>query len=359
MKQNLLKYGVMIVLAMIASTELLWADNLSTVVYDTCNVEQIDSALVKLPVDQLANNCCADFEQESTTCWFLRVLNWLKDYKKDALLFLSICCVLLGLLVAFVDAIVIKCKTGKWNLKESKWMQVLSIIGFVTLSLIIDDGWFYLIVVALILYYAYTKKVFADLLKGIYKFIKGLYGNDIDLMTANQTQRDAENQKKAEEEEKQADPSAFKSGQSDVAKDRIQNRAQDFERIQTLALDFYEKRFQTIQRNVIIRNDSHNRIYLDGLVMSKYENIIIDILYCTSLTYLENYKIDHVLSAENYLRRKTSARTWGILCIVLPQKISLEKAKPIFERFVNKGINIEVISEEKLKKEVKEPEVIK
>lgn len=65
MKQNLLKYGL-VVLVMIASTGLLWAGPYIEVIHDTCVVERIDSLRVNVSVEQVVNACCDNEHSEKT-----------------------------------------------------------------------------------------------------------------------------------------------------------------------------------------------------------------------------------------------------------------------------------------------------
>ncbi len=352
MKQNLLKYGLMMVLAMIASTGLLWADCCVEVVHDTCYVEKIDSLRINLSVKQAVNAYCESETQEEVICWFTKILQYVKEYKKEILFIWALGLLLVLSLILGLKQFLYRDKDASENEKrKAKDIEVLCVAAFVVVCLWIDTTWFYLILASVLLYYVDKWEICPDLLAGLANVIKLLQGKlDISNQPAEDQQQELE--KEAEQEYEQVTQDTPEEVREVSSKDIwIKQRMSDGERVEHLALDWYEKQYPALQRNVRLRLSPTKRVNIDGLFLGEDKNIIIDVRYCIhSIGQLLNYKLDYLYEAANYLRQKTGYITGVILCVVVADEKQRSKAYGYFKQSNINNIELQVYTEEELQK---------
>lgn len=353
MKQNLLKYGLVMVLAMIASTGLLWADvDMREYEKDTTVlIEKSDSLpMVSLQVKQhvcLENNSADSLyvtltepAEETEPSWFVKTLQCIKEYKKEFLLCV-VCCIFV--LAAFIELLLLFYlpfrKSEKIKDLLRKGAEHLLIMLFVILTLATDSSWFYLIVVAIILYYAEKNHLTPDLMTGIKDIIKMLQGK-LDIKTATKE----EVQQKHMEEAKEDISSPIVSEQD---KDLLRKRASEGESIERLALGYYRRQYPALRRSVGIMTGTKYRL-LDGLVLNNMENIIFEIKYCTNPESVQKYKIDYLHDAADQIQKVTGVSTNIILCIVVPDEEMKERVYK--QDFSPENIQVDIYSINDLEK---------
>lgn len=351
MLKNLLKYGI-VILAMIASTGLLWADGYVEVVHDTCFVEKLDSLHINLSVQQAVNACCESESEEEAVCWFTKMLQYSKEYKKDILFVLTLSIVLLLLLKLGFKQISYRKKNKSEKKKlNTKDIERLCVVAFAAVCLWLDSTWFYLILASILLYYVDKWEICPELLAGIANIIKLLQGK---LDISNQTEEDQKQELKKEAEQEyeqvvQEEPDGIHKMQSKEV--WIRQRMSDGERVENLALDWYEKQYPALQRNVRIRQNPKSRIDLDGLFVGEDRNVILDIRYCThNLRQILNFKLDYLYEAANYLRQRTGHVTSIIICVVVGSEKQKRMVHSYFEHRNSKGVELQVYTEEELQK---------
>lgn len=352
MKQNLLKYGLMIVLAMMASTGLLWADCCVEEVHDTCFVEKLDSLHINLSVQQAVNACCESESEEEAVCRFTKMLQYSKEYKKDILFVLTLSIVLLLLLKLGFKQISYRKKNKSEKKKlNTKDIERLCVVAFAAVCLWLDSTWFYLILASILLYYVDKWEICPELLAGIANIIKLLQGK-LDISNQSEEDQKQELKKEAEREYEQVAQETPEEMRNVRSKEVwIHQRMSDGERVENLALDWYEKQYPALQRNVRIRLNPTSRIDLDGLYLGKDRNVILDVLYCThNIGQLLNFKPDNLYEAANYLRQKTGCITSIILCVVVSDEKQRGKVYSYFEHRNSKGVELQVYTEGELQK---------
>lgn len=301
--------------AFFASTGLLWADCYVEVVHDTCCVEKIDSLHINLSVEQTVSARCEDDTTQEDLCCFTKFLQYTKEYKKEILFYVLLIVYCLALLFFLIYLIYLRIIGKKKKVVQLNriWKESPFIMLFIVLTLITDSAWFYLIVVAIILYYAEKWHLIPNLLERLKDIIKLLQGK-LDIKTAT---ADEVHQKSIEEAEE--DMQSKLSQREDNNNDLIIERAKAGAKIESMALTFYERQYPNLQRRIRMRVGSKVKI-LDGLVLTREENIIFEIKYCTNIESISKYKVDDLLEVANQLRRDTGILTHVILCVVVPDE---------------------------------------
>lgn len=350
--KNLLKYGLVIVLAMIASTGLLWADCYVEVKHDTCFVDKVDSLHINLSVEQAVNACCENETPEKAVCWFTKMLQYSKEYKKEILFVLTLSIVLLLLLKLGFKQISYRKKNKSEKKKlNTKDIERLCVVAFAAVCLWLDTTWFYLILASILLYYVDKWEICPELLAGIANIIKLLQGK---LEISNQSEEDQKQKlkKEAEQEYEQVSQETPEEKHNVSSKEVwIHQRMSDGERVENLALDWYEKQYPALQRNVRIRLNPRSRIDLDGLFLGEDRNAILEVRCCThNIRQIMNFKLDYLYEAANYLRQKTGHVTSIIICVVVSSETQKRMVHSYFEHRNIKGVDLQVYTEEELQK---------
>lgn len=356
MKQNLLKYGLVMVLAVIASTGLVWADSYIEVEHDTCIVEKIDSLRLNLSIQQAFNAYCNTCAQDSTSIAatipndkfsFALFLKVLKEFPKEILLAVVMAILSLSELICFILVIIfLFTRTNRIRRLLLKSWQISAVWLFFCVSLMIDSSWFYLVTVALMLYYADKCKMFPDLINGLSRIMRLMQGK-LEVYTTSSEEKKQTLEKEAVEEYKNIQ--AEQRPQSKPEKVWVQERVSDGERIEGLAMDYYEAKYPALQRNIYLMIRGKRKIRLDGLYLGEDKNIVLDILYCTSLPALIRHKLDDLLEAANYLRQRTSIFTIALFSIIVPEPAHKASVQAYVRANNFNGIEVEVYTEDELK----------
>ena len=373
MKSNLLKYGL-VVLAIVASTGLMRADCDIEIIHDTCFVEKQDSLHINLSVEQAISTTCNCEQKDSVIVTenenvqleksdadkFFEYLSYVKEYKKEVLLVLA----LLSLVICGIGWAVVSIKCLATDERKKKGKLFFFISGFVVLSLLIDSTWFYLIIVALLLYYIDKKDVAPELLDKLSAYIRFLQGK-LDISKSSDEDKKAKQIKEANdeyahiqrEEQKDHDDVILHS----IPKEEwLNKRISEGEQIEQLALNYYEQQYPGLQRNVILRADTYNTLYVDGLFQGVDRNVIIDIICCThSNVLLRVFRADVFYQTVNLLRRTTSMHTEAVLCVVVSNELQKRQAKHVIENKNMSGISVTIFTKEELEQLVENDEVKK
>ena len=338
MKQNLLKYGLMMVLAMIASTGLLWADCYVEVVHDTCYIEKVDSLHLNLSVEQAVNACCESETPEESVCWFLKMLQYVKEYKRDFVFLISlIALVLCGVISAIY----------RWGKKDTTSVvykyshQCLILIGIVTLCVFSDSSWFYLLLAAILL--IYITKEDPDLLKRIREAMSALQGRNISTDPA--TSREIEDKRNEEVRETMPSiPTSPAPAPKDEKSSKLQKASTDgktlAERIEErknmhlsdivrkainaedLVIQMLSTEYPNIETSRAIEVEG-KRIVLDGFVQGAHENLIIEVKYLSNPIRIRNIAgLPELLKLREYVQAQSHKPTFDKIYVVTDNKVT-------------------------------------
>ena len=341
MKQNLLKYGLVIVLAMVASAKLLWADCCVEVVRDTCFVEKIDSLRFNLSVEQAVNTCCESDSPEEIVCWFERVLIFVKDYKKDVIFLFALIALIIS---GTISAIYRWCKKDTTSVVYKYCHQCLILIGLVAVCVFSDSSWFYLLLAAILL--IYITKEDPDLLKRIREAMSALQGRTIPTDPA--TSKEIED--KRNEEVKETMPSiptspapSPKEGNNSKPKNVGADGKTLAERIEArknmhlseivrkainaedLIIQMLSKEYPNIETSRAIEVEG-KRMVLDGFVQGAHENLIIEVKYMSTPMKVRNIAgLSDLLKIRDYVQTQSHKPTFVRIYVVTDNKAKKEE----------------------------------
>lgn len=338
--KNLLKYGL-VVLAVMASTGMLWAGPYIEVIHDTCVVERIDSLRVNVSVEQVVNACCDNETPEKDVCWFTKWLQYIKDYKKDVVfLFALVALIISGAISAIY----------RWGVKDTasavyKYShQCLILIGIVTLCVFSDSSWFYLLLAAILLIYVTRED--PDLLKKIREAMSALQGRNIPTGIA--TPKEIED--KRNEEVKETMPSIPTSpvpaqkernssnpknvgADSKTLAERIEARKNmhlsDIVRkainAEDLVIQMLSKEYPNIETSRAIEVEGR-RMVLDGFVQGAHENLIIEVKYLSNPIRIRNIAgLPELLKVREYVQEQSHKPTFVRIYVVTDSKVKKEQ----------------------------------
>lgn len=338
MKQNLLKYGLAIMLAMIASTGLLWADDSIVGTPDT-TVTQIQKDSLAATAAKAETDSVETSENKQPA--LVRLNNELYTTAENLLVYGKEGLLVLLLISFIVDAILVIISffcllfSGKdeWYQTMKRFQSSTYAIMFIVIGLIIDSTWFYLIIVAVILYYADKHHLCPELIDGITKIIKILQGK-MDISPLSDKEINERFTKEVRNEFTLMAEAAKQQGDEAhipemTQKNIIQTNVKNMKTAEDLALEYYRlRRYPKLQKNLRLRISARQRIDLDGLVMGDDENIIIDIKYCDT-KYISHIALVNELrrrysdlqQAVRIISRDTGSITNIIICIVCTDAI--------------------------------------
>lgn len=356
MKQNLLKYGLVMVLAMIASTGLLWAEKDTTQVSDSCITIQNDS------VPNITNTTIKSEEPINIVQWcesvdWIQVLDFIKNYRKEILLLVVVFLLAIAL-ICYIVAYVCRLINGQeFYLFRSvySWRKNIFVLLFFVLSLFVDSSWFYLVVAALIIYYLDRRKICPDLLDGIVRVIRNLQGKmDVTPMS---DQEIKERDKQITEEYKKLLEldGAVDKVDCKLSETQIEQFAQDAKRVENIAWDYYKQFYPEMQKNIRLSKNGRS-VDVEGLVTYNDKNVLLVIKYCNSLLSMAWIALNNirVIKAARALRKETGKGTKIIQCIICRDSVIYRIAKVYFIQPGTENISIEFYTIDTLLQKVKE-----
>lgn len=320
MKHNLLKYGLVLVLALFASIGLLWADGYVELVHDTTIIPcENETILVQCHecdnLDSLVqnniylHNTISPKESKDPTCWYVKLLKHIKEYKLEYMLLI--------LLFAFVINIFLPYDKKKKNL--IKWILLVAIIAALS-----NSSWCYLVLMALLL--LLFSEGNESLIDQIGKMIGKLYGKSIDTDSLTNKQTDKKILKEvnmmmgANGQSVIKDKPTSQNGTnsttlqermsrvknlSEYLKENINNTRESEEKI----FSMLQQRYSNIKINCAI-DINGNREILDGLVQNDDENIIFEVLYTSvPVNIFTISKLESLKKVQRYIQMHTQKET--------------------------------------------------
>lgn len=337
MLKNLLKYG-MVILAMIASTGLLWADHYVEVVHDTVIVPCENETIVVrcadcCEIDSLVqnniylHNTIGTKESKEKTCWYVKVLKHFKEYGKIYITFI----LLLLLVVNWRSNKEEKIK------KLIKWIYIVAVIAVLS-----ESSWCYLVLMALVLLYISGND--KDLIDQIGNVIATLQGKNFKTEKATQAdkEKNESEQRRSIEEELRKMQQALAEIPQSVEQPRRRKAAPQQK-------TFMESSGEYVQKSIDYANQSEGkimeklryiypqmerervvvvdgmRIYLDGFVQTERENIIIEVKYVrTKINALKISGLEKLLEAKDYIQQTTRKST-SIRIIIVTSTADLKE----------------------------------
>lgn len=357
MKQNLLKYFFVVLVAM-TSTGYMWAECDTTQVSDSCITIKNDS------VPDITNTIIQSEEPIDIGLWcesvdWIQVLDFIKNYRKEILLLVVVFLLVLAF-ICYVVAYICRLINGQeFYLLHSvySWRKYIFVLLFFMLSLFLDSSWFYLVVAALIIYYLDRRKICPDLLEGIVRVIRNLQGKmDVTPMSDQEVK---ERDKKITEEYKK-----LLELDSGVEKDKmdcklseiqIEQIAQDAKRIENIAWDYYKQFYPEMQKNIRLSKNGRSAD-VEGFVAYKDKNVLLVIKYCNSLLSMAWIALNNirVIKAAGALRKETGKGTKIIQCIICRDSVIYKIAKVYFIQPRTENISIEFYTIDTLLQKVQE-----
>lgn len=338
MKQYLLKY-VLVMFAIIANTGLLYADTIEKGAPDTCFEKVFKDSTSEAQLDSLQSIEQAQTQEvalaEKNSQWrkedWIELLDFLKNYRKEAMLIFVFYALLLAILCYIGSGLSRFAFGDEYYLFLSvySWRKIVFVLLFIFLSILLDSSWFYLIVAALIIYYLDKKQLCSDLLEGIVRVIRILQGKmDVASLTEKEMQEQYKNE--SDEYKKLLKDEALTEGKTfKLSETQIEQYAQDTKIIKEIAYAHYEKFYPNMQRNVGLRISARRRLYIDGFVSNESHNIMLKLAYCNSLlsvTMLMMYVLSLLNAAKN-LSDDTKKETKISLVIISRDSIIQQAVK--------------------------------
>lgn len=365
--KNLLKYGLVMVLAMIASTGLLRADEYIEVKHDTFYVEKIDSMRINLCVEQ-SMTVHKEAAPKEEIGWLKSTLIFVKEYKKEiVLLFL--------LLTLIIDGIVFAvCRWRKKNTTFYKRVsQSLVIISVITLCVFSDSSWFYLVLVAILMIYINREN--PELLNEIRDAIAALQGRNIPTEKATPKEIEAKHQEEAQADipvtsappvahpEKKGSAGNTASAEGRTLAERI-NARQNMHlsenvrkaiNAEDLVIQMLREDYPNIETSRAIEVEGR-RYVLDGFVQGAHENLIVEVKYMSNPLGIRHIVgIPQLLKARSYVQSQSRKPTFVQICVVTDDKQKKEQMvdmslSPFVKNSLTNYANIAIYTFEELTK---------
>lgn len=327
--------------AIIANTGLLYADTIEKGAPDTCFEKVFKDSTSEAQLDSLQSIEQAQTQEqevalaEKNSQWrkedWIELLDFLKNYRKEAMLIFVFYALLLAILCYIGSGLSRFAFGDEYYLFLSvySWRKIVFVLLFIFLSILLDSSWFYLIVAALIIYYLDKKQLCSDLLEGIVRVIRILQGKmDVASLTEKEMQEQYKNE--SDEYKKLLKDEALTEGKTfKLSETQIEQYAQDTKIIKEIAYAHYEKFYPNMQRNVGLRISARRRLYIDGFVSNESHNIMLKLAYCNSLlsvTMLMMYVLSLLNAAKN-LSDDTKKETKISLVIISRDSIIQQAVK--------------------------------
>ena len=336
--KNLLKYGFVMVLAMIASTGLLWADDYKEIIRDTVIIPcENETIVVKCAdccdVDSLVqnniylHNTIGPKESKEKTCWYIKVLKHFKEYGK----------IYITLILLFLLIVNWRSKKEEKIKKLLKWIYIIAIIAVLS-----ESSWCYLVLMALVLLYiSGNDKELIDQIGNVIATLQGKNFKTEKATQADKAKNESEQRRSIEEELRRMQQALAEIPQS-VEQPRRRKAAPQQK-------TFMESSGEYVQKSIDYANQSEGkvmeklrhiyprmeiervvvmdgmRIYLDGFIQTERENIIIEVKYVrTKFNALKISGLEKLLDAKDYIQQTTRKST-SIRIIIVTSTVNLKE----------------------------------
>ena len=332
----------------------------TVVAIDTaCQASALDSIVQTEDTSIILKNGVTPVNQtlgDEKICWITKwFLYW--DQNKESIIFFLI---FVSFLIALITLKICKYIAKKNNTYEEICTTIIKIILCLFLSLICvfsNSSWAYLVLIALTLL-LFDKYIPLNRLSEIVSLLQGQ--PKISPQTAEEKKERAEKEiiqdSKIDQNTQQSASNRKVQDKKDKAQRKmsIDDRVQKYIKIEQESLNFLEKKYPKLQRNVRIRGSKLQKFELDGLVIGNNGNRIIEIKYCISSNLQVLYhSLYNLKGACEYLSISTRKSTEILLFIVTKNK----EVKNIIERDFNKilyeQIDFQILTEKELNDRLK------
>lgn len=348
--KNLLKYGL-VVLVIIASTGLLWADDYKEIIRDTVIVPcENETIVVKCSdccaLDSLVqnniylHNTISPKESKDTACWYVKCLKHIKEYKSEYMV--------LVLLLAFVINIFLSYDKKKKHL--IRWILLVAIVAVLS-----DSSWCYLVLMALLLLFISEDN--KELIGQIGRVIATLQGKNFKTEPATQGDMDKNEleHKKILEAEIHKIQQALATQQPveqprgrKIVHKRVSLMESSGEYIQK-SLDYTKKSEEKIiaklcqvypkfeDKRVVVVDGK--RILLDGFIQSEHENIIVEVRYVHNMvSALKISGLQNLLEAKEYIQKETRLATSIRVFIITSTELLKQEVEEYYSAIMKNNI---------------------
>ena len=351
---------LIIFLLLTAACGYILSSDTAVVIDTACQASALDSIVQTEDTSIILKNGVTPINQtlgDEKKCWITELFLYWNQHKEGIIFFL----IVVLFLIALITLRICKCIAKKNNTYEEICTTIIKIILCLFLSLICvfsNSSWAYLVLIALTLL-LFDKHIPLDRLSEILSLLQGQ--PKVSPQTAEEKKEQAKKEviqdSKIDQNTQQTESNRRTQDKKDKAQRKmsIDDRVQKYMKIEQESLNFLEKQYPKLQRNVHIRGSKQQKFELDGLVIGNNGNRIIEIKYCISSNLQVLYhSLRNLKGACEYLSISTRKSTEILLFIVTKNKEVKEIIERDFDETLYEQIDFQILTEKELNDRLKQ-----